>query len=117
MRIQRDGKVLDMQVGSYVYDMGEWVTQEDGDAFGYLPTGIYQSVGTIINAALADNEMQLVEFQWSQDSSRIRHWEARVLPRDSDEVLMVVREITIVKNKISNYACGRKYLKALMKPL
>ena len=94
MRIQRDGKVLDMQVGSYVYDMGEWVTQEDGDAFGYLPTEIYQCVETVIDAALVDNGIQLVEFQWSQDSSRIRYWEARVLPRNRDEVLMVVREIT-----------------------
>lgn len=94
MRVQSDGKVLDMQVGSYVYDMGEWVTQDDGEAFGYLPKGIYQAVSNVIRAAFADNEMQLIEFQWSQDSSRIRYWEARVLPRDRNEVLMVVREIT-----------------------
>jgi len=94
MRIQSDGKVLDMQVGSYVYDMGEWVTQEDGDAFGYLPQGIYQSVKNIIQEAFATKDMQLVEFQWSQDNSPTRYWEARVLPRDRDEVLMVVREIT-----------------------
>lgn len=94
MRVQRDGAVLDMQVGSYVCDMGEWVTHEDGAAFGYLPQGIYQSVVNVINAALANNEMQLIEFQWSQDNTRIRYWEARALPRDRDEVLMVVREIT-----------------------
>ncbi|RYZ82883.1 MAG: PAS domain S-box protein, partial [Moraxellaceae bacterium] len=99
MRIQTDGKVLDMQVGSYVYDMGEWVTQEDGGAFGYLPQGIYQSVLSVIRTALSKNEMQLVEFQWSQDSSRIRYWEARILPRDRDEVLMVVREITYRKQQ------------------
>lgn len=94
MRIQSDGKVLDMQVGSYVYDMGEWVTHELDDAFGYLPKGIYQAVDSVIQAALAHNEMQLIEFQWSQDITRIRYWEARVLPRDRNEVLMVVREIT-----------------------
>lgn len=94
MRIQLDGKVLDMQVGSYVYDMGEWVIQDDGETFGYLPKGIYQSVGDVLQAASTQNEMQLIEFQWSQDPSRIRYWEARVLPRDRDEVLLVVREIT-----------------------
>lgn len=94
VRVQRDGKVLDMQVGSYVYDMGEWVTHEAGDAFGYLPQGIYASVEIVINTAFVTNEMQLVEFQWSQDDTRVRYWEARILPRDRDEVLMVVREIT-----------------------
>lgn len=94
MRVQGDGKVLDMQVGSYVFDMGEWVTHEEDDIFGYLPQGIYQAVNSVIRAAFATNEMQLIEFQWSQDSARIRYWEARVLPRDRDEVLMVVREIT-----------------------
>ncbi|HOY23572.1 MAG TPA: EAL domain-containing protein [Cellvibrio sp.] len=94
MRVQRDGKVLDMQVGSYVYDMGEWITQEEGQAFGYLPQGIYQSVSSTINTVLASREMQLIEFQWSQDVEQVRFWEARVLPRDREEVLMVVREIT-----------------------
>ncbi|GGY66430.1 GGDEF domain-containing protein [Cellvibrio zantedeschiae] len=94
MRVQRDGKVLDMQVGSYVYDMGEWLTHETGDLFGYLPKGIFNSVEAVIDSAFANNEMQLIEFQWSQDPSRIRYWEARVLPRGSNEVLMVVREIT-----------------------
>lgn len=94
MRIQPSGKVLDMQVGSYVYDMGEWLTHEEGDAFGYLPQGIYQSIKSAMETAITSNEMQLAEFQWSQDSARNRYWEARVLPRDSEEALMVVREIT-----------------------
>jgi diguanylate cyclase (GGDEF)-like protein/PAS domain S-box-containing protein len=94
MRIQRDGKVLDMQVGSYVYDMGEWITQGEGDAFGYLPQGIFQSVSSAINSVLTGREMQLIEFQWSQDVELLRFWEARILPRDREEILMVVREIT-----------------------
>ncbi len=94
MRIQTDGKVLDMQVGSYVYDMGEWITQGEGQAFGYLPQGIFQSVSGAINSVLTGREMQLIEFQWSQTSESVRYWEARILPRDREEVLMVVREIT-----------------------
>ena len=94
MRIQRDGKVLDMQVGSHVYDMGEWISQEEGQDFGYLPQGVYSAVSKLIAIALADNDMQLIEFQWSLDQSNVRYWEARILPRNRDEVLMVVREIT-----------------------
>lgn len=94
MRIHRDGRVLDMQVGSYVYDMGEWLYQEDGDYDGHLPPSVNQAVAPQIVAALAGGGMQLLEFQWSQDPERIRYWETRILQRDRDEVLMVVREIT-----------------------
>lgn len=94
MRVQPDGKVLDMQVGSYVYDMGEWITQGEGQAFGYLPQGIFESVSGAIHSVLTGREMQLIEFQWSQDVERVRFWEARILPRNREEVLMVVREIT-----------------------
>lgn len=94
MRIQADGKVLDMQVGSHVHDMGEWITQSDGHSFGYLPQGIYNAISNAIAAVLTSNEMQLIEFDWSQDESRLRSWEARILPRNRDEVLLVAREIT-----------------------
>jgi len=94
MRLQRDGKVLDMQVGSHVYDMGEWVNHDQGEYFGYLPKGIYDAIEFSIQLALTRNQMQMLEFQWSQDNSRVRYWEARISPRDRDETLMVVREIT-----------------------
>jgi diguanylate cyclase (GGDEF)-like protein/PAS domain S-box-containing protein len=94
MRIQRDGKVLDMQVGSYVRDMGDWITPSNNDVYGYLPKGIFHAVGSSIDNVFASRKMQLIEFQWSQDAERVRFWEARILPRDREEVLMVVREIT-----------------------
>ena len=59
MRIHRDGRVLDMQVGSYVYDMGEWLYQEDGDYDGHLPPGVNQAVAPQIVAALSGGGMQL----------------------------------------------------------
>jgi len=94
MRIQRDGKVLDMQVGTYVYDMDEWIIYKENEALGYLPPGIFSAIESSLAAVLVENEMQLIEFQWSQDASQVRYWEARILPRNSDDVLMVVREIT-----------------------
>lgn len=94
MRIQRDGKVLDMQVGSYVFDMGEWITPHPNEPHGYLPQGVLRAVSASITAAFIESDMQLVEFQWSQDLERLRYWEARILPRNREEALMVVREIT-----------------------
>ncbi len=94
MRVQRNGKVLDMQAGSYVYDMGEWINYDEHDSSGRLPQGVFAAVEPVIDAVCLANQMQLVEFQWSQDNASVRHWEARISPRAHDEVLMVVREIT-----------------------
>ncbi|MET0356881.1 MAG: EAL domain-containing protein [Cellvibrio sp.] len=94
MRIQRDGKVLDMQVGSYVYDMDEWIVYRENEIYGHLPDGIFLAIENSLSIVRAENEMQLIEFQWSQDITRVRYWEARILPRNAEEFLMVVREIT-----------------------
>lgn len=94
IRIHRSGEVLDMQVGSYVFDLKEWIYQKDNEDFLRLPPTVYQAVEKSIQIALDGYGMQLLEFQWSQDLSRDRYWEARILYRDRDEVLMVVREIT-----------------------
>jgi diguanylate cyclase (GGDEF)-like protein/PAS domain S-box-containing protein len=94
MRVQRDGLVLDMQVGSYVYDMDEWIYHVDGESLGRLPPGVHTAIASAIEAALDGFGMQLLEFQWSQDTTRIRFWEARIILRDRDEVLIVAREIT-----------------------
>lgn len=94
IRLQTDGKIVDMQAGSYVYDMDEWFTHDAGEMFGYLPKGVHSLLESAIAHALANNEMQLVEFEWSQNKTTVRCWEARVLPHSQNEVLMVVREIT-----------------------
>ncbi|RYY76330.1 MAG: EAL domain-containing protein [Gammaproteobacteria bacterium] len=94
MRVQRDGKVVDMQVGTYVYDMDEWIIYKEDESSGYLPPGIFAAIENSIVKVIVENEMQLIEFQWSQDINRVRYWEARILPRNAEEVLMVVREIT-----------------------
>jgi diguanylate cyclase (GGDEF)-like protein/PAS domain S-box-containing protein len=94
MRVQRDGRVLDMQVGSYVYDMDEWIYHVDGESLGRLPPGVHTAIASAIDAALDGYGMQMLEFQWSQDLNRERFWEARIMLRDIDEVLIVAREIT-----------------------
>lgn len=94
MRVDADGRVVDMQVGSYVYDMDEWLYHRDNETDGRLPPGVFAAVGNAINLTLTTKQMQLLEFQWSQDLTRIRYWEARIIYRANEEVLMVVRDIT-----------------------
>ena len=72
MRVQGDGRVVDMQVGSYVFDMEAWVTYEVGKSYGCLPDQVMKLIEQPLAKVLAGEGMQLVEFQWSQEVSRIR---------------------------------------------
>lgn len=101
IRLHRDGRVLDMQVGSYVFDMDEWHYSVEGENVGRLPPAVARAVNSRIDAALRGKGMQLLEFSWSKISGLIRYWEARILQRDRNEVLMVVREITQRKQQES----------------
>ncbi len=112
MRIQRDGKVLDMQVGTYVYDMDEWIVYKENEIHGYLPPGIFYAIENSIVRVAVENEMQLIEFQWSQDITRVRYWEARILPRTNDDMLMVVREITNRKKQDTQLRLWSKVFEA-----
>ena len=94
IRLHRDGRVLDMQVGSYVFDMDEWHYVAEGETVGRLPPAVARAVSSRVDAALRGKGMQLLEFSWSKAPTLVRYWEARILQRDRNEVLMVVREIT-----------------------
>ena len=94
MRIHKDFRVLDMQVGSYVFDMDEWLNPVPDSNEQVLPQQVVQVLSAPVHAALIGQGLQLVEFQWSREPRRVRFWEARILQRDSEEVLVVVREIT-----------------------
>jgi diguanylate cyclase (GGDEF)-like protein/PAS domain S-box-containing protein len=112
IRVQRDGKVLDMQVGTYVYDMDEWIVYKENEAFGYLPPGIFSAIESSIAKVLVESQMQLIEFQWSQDITRVRYWEARIIPRTADDMLMVVREITNRKKQDTQLRLWSKVFEA-----
>jgi len=60
---------------------------------------VLREIEDALALVLAGNGMQMVEFQWSQDPSRIRYWEARLIYRDQKDILMVVREITLRKQQ------------------
>lgn len=101
MRIHRDGRLLDLQVGSYMFEMEEWFYLPEGEMFGRLPDAVNTLLAPSITAVLHGASMQMLEFEWSQKPNITRFWEARITPRDSDEVLMVVRDITQRKKQDS----------------
>lgn len=93
LRIDRDGHVIDMQVGAYVNDMEEWVIYDPKTGEGHLPGPVYRTLATPIRRVFAGQGEQLVEFDWSQTETR-RTWEARLILREHDEMVMVVRDIS-----------------------
>lgn len=99
MRIHRDGRVLDMQVGTSEFDREEWFYATQSEACERLFPEVEAAVAPHIEAALNGMGMQLLEFQWSRSAEKVRFWEARIQQRHSDEVLMVVRDITLRKQQ------------------
>jgi diguanylate cyclase (GGDEF)-like protein/PAS domain S-box-containing protein len=94
LRIDRDGHVIDMQVGAYVNEMEEWVMYDPATGEGHLPASVYRALAPHIHRVFAGKGEQLVEFEWSQTQKKRRTWEARVILREHDEVVMVIRDIT-----------------------
>ncbi|MDR7089997.1 EAL domain-containing protein [Cellvibrio fibrivorans] len=94
LRIDRDGHVIDMQVGTYVNEMEEWVVYDPTTGEGHLPGPVYRILAPQIRRVFAGKGEQLVEFEWSQAQKKQRTWEARVILRERDEVVMVIRDIT-----------------------
>lgn len=99
LRINRDGFVIDMQVGAYVNEMEEWVVYDPATGEGHLPGPVYRILAPQIRRVFAGKGEQLVEFEWSQAQQKRRTWEARVILREQDEVVMVIRDITLRKQQ------------------
>ena len=99
LRINRDGFVIDMQVGAYVNEMEEWVVYDPATGEGHLPGPVYRILAPQIRRVFAGKGEQLVEFEWSQAQQKRRTWEARVILREQNEVVMVIRDITLRKQQ------------------
>jgi diguanylate cyclase (GGDEF)-like protein/PAS domain S-box-containing protein len=94
MRLHRDGRLLDLQIGAYMSDVEEWLYLPEDEHCGRLPPAVSTLLMPTILTALQSNTMQLLEFQWSRQADVVRDWEARITRRDDSEVLIVMREIT-----------------------
>ena len=111
LRIHRDGRVLDFQAGSYASNVEAWRALGEGDSTDdssndnlgsyRLPAEIVAATEAGISNCLNSSSMQYIEFQWYGGSASAHFWEARILPLDRDEVLMVLRDITQRKSQES----------------
>lgn len=99
LRIDRDGHVIDMQVGVYTHEMDEWVIYDNLTGEGHLPGPVYRILAPQIRRVFAGKGEQLVEFEWAPKQGKIRTWEARVMLREQEEVVMVIRDITQRKHQ------------------
>ncbi len=94
LRIDRDGHVIDMQVGAYTHEMDHWVSYDDESGEGQLPAPVYRTLAAHIRRVFTGQGEQLVEFDWSPLQGNTRTWEARIMLREQQEVVMVIRDIT-----------------------
>ncbi len=99
LRIDRDGHVIDMQVGAYTHEMDHWVSYDEDSGEGHLPAPVYRILAPQIRRVFAGKGEQLVEFDWSPLAGKMRTWEARVMLREQQEVVMVIRDITQRKHQ------------------
>jgi diguanylate cyclase (GGDEF)-like protein/PAS domain S-box-containing protein len=99
LRIDRDGHVIDMQVGAYTHEMDHWVNYDDVSGEGHLPAPVYRILAPHIRRVFAGQSEQLVEFDWSPLQGKMRTWEARIMLREQQEVVMVIRDITQRKHQ------------------
>lgn len=99
LRIDRDGHVIDMQVGAYTHEMDYWITYDEESGEGHLPAPVYRILAPQIRRVFAGKGEQLVEFDWSPLAGKMRIWEARVMLREQQEVVMVIRDITQRKHQ------------------
>lgn len=99
LRINRDGRVIDMQIGGYTHEMDYWVEYDPATGEGHLPGSVYGILAPQIRRVFAGKGEQLVEFEWSPIPEQVRIWEARVILREQLEVVMVIRDITQRKHQ------------------
>lgn len=99
LRIARDGHVIDVQVGVHTEELDHWVLYDDVNGDGHLPLPVYRILAPHIYRVFAGQGEQLVEFEWSPLEGAMRTWETRIILRDQQEVVMVIRDITQRKHQ------------------
>jgi diguanylate cyclase (GGDEF)-like protein/PAS domain S-box-containing protein len=99
LRIDRSGRVIDMQVGVYTHEMGQWLQRGEVDTKGHLPRAVYSLLAPYLDRVFSEQGEQLVEFEWSPLPDASRSWEARIILRDALEAVMVIRDITQRKHQ------------------
>ncbi len=98
-RLDRDGVYLDYKAARsdlYVQDEEVIIGKRNRDL---APPEFVDLLDTFIARTLATGEMQVFEYQLPPSGRGLRDYEARMVPSGSDEVTVIVRDITARKQR------------------
>lgn len=91
-RVHDDGLIIDRQAGSQAPDWGTWDLLPGSRLLNLLPADLGKPLQDEIRQTLLSSQPRSMELNLHQ-----RCWETRLIPRGDDEVLLVVRDITLRK--------------------
>lgn len=91
-RVQADGLLLDRQAGNQAPDWGTWDLLPGNHLLDQLPPSLGAPLQEAIRQTLHQQQPGILELNLQQ-----AWWETRLLPRGQDEVLLVVRDISLRK--------------------
>ncbi len=91
-RVQADGLLLDRQAGNQAPDWGTWDLLPGNHLLDQLPPSLGAPLQEAIRQTLHQHQPGILELNLQQ-----AWWETRLLPRGQDEVLLVVRDISLRK--------------------
>lgn len=91
-RVQADGLLLDRQAGNQAPDWGTWDLLPGNHLLDQLPPSLGAPLQEAIRQTLHQQQPWILELNLQQ-----AWWETRLLPRGQDEVLLVVRDISLRK--------------------
>ena len=91
-RVQADGLLLDRQAGTQAPDWGTWDLLPGNHLLDQLPPSLGAPLQEAIRQTLHQHQPGILELNLQQ-----AWWETRLLPRGQDEVLLVVRDISLRK--------------------
>lgn len=92
-RIDARGYVIDRQSGSQSSAVAEWSIPPGDHLEQHLSAIIANLLQREIQVALQNKQSRALEFAQAE-TQKGHYWEARIIPRDTNEVLLVIRDIT-----------------------
>lgn len=96
-RIDAQGYVIDRQSGTQNPNVSEWDIPPGAHLEEHLSAIIANLLQREIQAALHHKQSRALEFAQTE-TQHGGYWEARIIPRESDEVLLVIRDISSRKH-------------------
>lgn len=111
LRISEEGVVIDCQAGSQSESVSEWQIPCGDTLEQHLPALVAQMLCQELRAALLGSQPRSLEFAMPETGSP-HFWEARIVPRDEHEVLLVVRDISRRKQMENQLRLSAKVFEA-----